>query len=201
MGHQITDATARPFLHLLNSTRRPRQSVERYRSLKALDLTPHLLLRAPRSCAAAPRPSKRCAPACWRAQLPGHWHLRVQWADARRISVTSGMVRFSDSSQTSRDFRFVPIPDMDQRGRFGVRRRDACLLGFHASRPLAAKSLAGLLVGVCPTSWHNEGLLLEARQSFDHPTVWEHTHASFRKQSRTSRQADDNSSTSALACD
>ena len=35
LGHQITDATARPFLHLLNPTRRPRQSVERYRLLKS----------------------------------------------------------------------------------------------------------------------------------------------------------------------
>jgi hypothetical protein len=29
MGHQITDATVRPFLYLLNPTRRPRQLVER----------------------------------------------------------------------------------------------------------------------------------------------------------------------------
>ena len=44
LGHQITGATARPFLHLLNPTRRPRQSVKRYRLLKkALDLTLHLL--------------------------------------------------------------------------------------------------------------------------------------------------------------
>jgi len=46
--------------------------VERYRSLKALDLTLPLLRRALRSCAAAPTRSKRCAPACWRAQLPEH---------------------------------------------------------------------------------------------------------------------------------
>jgi hypothetical protein len=44
LGHQITGATARPFLHLLNPTRRPRQSVKRYRLLKkALDLMLHLL--------------------------------------------------------------------------------------------------------------------------------------------------------------
>src|ERR1700751_3682441 len=60
LGHQITDATARPFHHLLNPTRRPRQSVERYRSLKILDLTPHLPRRALHSCAVAPKPSKRC---------------------------------------------------------------------------------------------------------------------------------------------
>ena len=47
----------------------------------------------------------------------------------------------------------------------------------------------------------NEGLLLEAPQSFDHPAVWEHTRATFRKQSRTSQRADDNSGTSPLAYD
>ena len=36
LGHQITGATARPFLHLLNPTRRPRQSVKRYGLLKKL---------------------------------------------------------------------------------------------------------------------------------------------------------------------
>jgi hypothetical protein len=43
LGHQITGATARPLLHPLNLTRKHRQSVERYWSLNALDLTPHLL--------------------------------------------------------------------------------------------------------------------------------------------------------------
>ena len=36
LGHQITGASARPFVHLLNPTRRPRQSVKRYRLLKRL---------------------------------------------------------------------------------------------------------------------------------------------------------------------
>ena len=65
LGHQITGATARPFLHLLNPTRRPRQSIGRY----GLALTPRPISHALRSCGPAPRPSRRSAPACWQEQL------------------------------------------------------------------------------------------------------------------------------------
>ena len=65
LGHQITGATARPFLHLLNPTRRPRQSIGRYGPA----LTPRPISHALRSCGPAPRPSRRSAPACWQEQL------------------------------------------------------------------------------------------------------------------------------------
>ena len=41
LGHQITGATARPFLHLLNPTRRPRQSVKRYKVALYNSRRPH----------------------------------------------------------------------------------------------------------------------------------------------------------------
>jgi hypothetical protein len=48
---------------------------------------------------------------CYRFTVsPFSWHSE-SFSPARRISVTSGMARFSDSSQTSHDFRFVPEAD------------------------------------------------------------------------------------------
>ena len=79
LGHQITDATARPFLHLLNPTRRPRRE---FRSVLTLAIHVSSLGRrhsvqlcgcrtcAFRSCGLGSRRSKRSAPACWRARLP-----------------------------------------------------------------------------------------------------------------------------------
>ena len=76
--HQITDATARPFLHLFISARRPRRESQLLLSGSASDVggrrpspfTPRPSLRAPHSCALVPARSKRSAPACWRGQRP-----------------------------------------------------------------------------------------------------------------------------------
>ena len=75
--HQITDATARPFLHLFIPARRPRRESQLLLSGSASDVgrrpSPFRLrpsLRAPHSCALVPARSKRSAPACWRGQRP-----------------------------------------------------------------------------------------------------------------------------------
>ena len=83
--------SVRPFLHLLNPTRRPRQ--ESFSSLLKLalllELTSmrHAAQRGPRSHVPAPRQSKRSAPACWRAE-------RSEYCDAiavlrRRATIQS----------------------------------------------------------------------------------------------------------------
>ena len=89
LGHQITGATARPFLHLLNSTRRPRQvavhsSVAPGISLghllgrsERVDLMRPLVRRALRSCDLVPTQSKRSAPAYWRGRLPERYDVSV----------------------------------------------------------------------------------------------------------------------------
>jgi len=56
LGHQITGTTARPFLHFLNPTRRPRRVSSR------------LVRRVLRSCVPAPTRSRRSVPTCWQGQ-------------------------------------------------------------------------------------------------------------------------------------
>src|SRR5260370_37837338 len=62
LGHQITGTTARPFLHFLNPTRRPRRVSSRFVSLSVL-----------RSCDLVPIQSKRSAPAYWRRRVAGEY--------------------------------------------------------------------------------------------------------------------------------
>src|SRR6476619_2171062 len=79
LGHQITGTTARPFLHFLHPTRRPRQvSVTSGTSVghalggsEHVDVMQLLTRRVLRSCDLVPTQSKRSAPACWRVRLPG----------------------------------------------------------------------------------------------------------------------------------
>src|SRR5258708_19494368 len=78
LGHQITGATARPFLHFLHPTRRPRQvSVASGTSVgHPLGGFEHvdpmrLFARPPlRSCDLVPKQSKRSPPPYWRLGLP-----------------------------------------------------------------------------------------------------------------------------------
>ena len=56
LGHQITGTTARPFLHFLNPTRRPRRVSSR------------LVRRVLRSCVPASTRSRRSAPTYWQGQ-------------------------------------------------------------------------------------------------------------------------------------
>src|SRR5260370_35218197 len=78
LGHQITGATARPFLHFLHPTRRPRQvSVASGTSVghplggfEHVDPMRLLARRALRSCHPVPTQSKRSAPAYWRGRVP-----------------------------------------------------------------------------------------------------------------------------------
>src|SRR5258705_1636353 len=66
LGHQITGTTARPFLHFLNPTRRPRRGSFRLVSLSAL-----------RSCLPASTPARRTAPAYWRGLVSRRSCVRV----------------------------------------------------------------------------------------------------------------------------
>ena len=85
LGHQITGATARPFLHFLHPTRRPRQvSVASGISLghplggpEHADLMRLLARHALRSCDLVPTQSKRSVPAYWQVQLPGRCDVSV----------------------------------------------------------------------------------------------------------------------------
>src|SRR6266436_7890618 len=85
LGHQITGATARPFLHFLHPTRRPRQvSVASETSVghplggfEHVDPMRLLARRALRSCDLVPTQSKRSAPAYWRVRLPGRYGVSV----------------------------------------------------------------------------------------------------------------------------
>ena len=85
LGHQITGATARPFLHFLHPTRRPRQvsvasgtSVGRpLGGFEHVDPMRLLARRALRSCDLVPTQSKRSAPAYWRVRLPGRYGVSV----------------------------------------------------------------------------------------------------------------------------
>jgi hypothetical protein len=85
LGHQITGATARPFLHFLHPTRRPRQvSVASGTSVghplggfEHVDPMRLLARRALRSCDLVPTQSKQSAPAYWRVRLPGRYGVSV----------------------------------------------------------------------------------------------------------------------------
>src|ERR1700722_20150916 len=81
MGHLITNALARPFLHLLFPTRRPRRESQLSLSdqpepsaIPFVNLSGFIKLlpwrRAPHSCALVSAPSRRSAPACWREPRP-----------------------------------------------------------------------------------------------------------------------------------
>ena len=78
-GHQCSHAPGRPNLHLVSSSRRPRQ--ERVIDLATSSRTPHLTfpystikqvgwwrLTSPRSPDHEPGLTKRCGPACWPAR-------------------------------------------------------------------------------------------------------------------------------------
>ena len=64
LGHQCSRTPGRPNLHLVSSSRRPRQ-VRINSSHRSKRLTPRPA--SPRSFGHGPERSKRCVPACWRA--------------------------------------------------------------------------------------------------------------------------------------
>ena len=99
-GHLITNALARPFLHLLFPTRRPRRegrlllwdqlepSAIPFVSLSGFMRV--LRRRAPHNCAPVPAPSRRSVPACWRELRPKRYGAGAERRErARRRSRAS----------------------------------------------------------------------------------------------------------------
>jgi hypothetical protein len=90
LGHQITGATARPFLHLLKSNSQTSAGIavtvlgcagislgHPLGGSERVDLMRPLVRRALRSCDLVPTQSKRSAPAYWRVRLLGHYGVSV----------------------------------------------------------------------------------------------------------------------------
>ena len=81
-GHQCSHAPGRPNLHLVSSSRRPRQVTVNF-SRRTKRLTPRPAL--PRSFGHEPERSKRSAPACWRARSREHCGAAASWRRRSRV--------------------------------------------------------------------------------------------------------------------
>jgi hypothetical protein len=98
LGHQCSQAPGRPILHLVSSSRRPRQvrRIDPARSSRAPHVAqslvgmrirptgqrPHSSLS--RSCDREPERSRRYAPACWQVQSPARCDAAASWRPRSR---------------------------------------------------------------------------------------------------------------------